>query len=314
MEPLSSYAPPSQSASSVAAPPQKSNTMKHTIVIGKNCRLVDLNVNLTNFEIDFLVNSTQNPEAEFEALVVSQAQLDDVSLSDLELKKTRGRISGKLRSDENIFQNYFLCLRCLTQDIVVDVIIDSKEIPPSAKSLIPAAHASVNGASSLGSSVDTAAATSPVSTRQWIHRKFCNTFGSGWMGYVKLTCLLLLIFVVLYFFLIRPLLRKNSTAVSNKPVVISPPLPVSPSVPPSKVVAPVVEETDGDGDGDDNELGDDDDLGEDDDVGEDDVDDNNEDEDNKRSDEDDHVLSDKIQQYLKSKQQQQASVTSSLKV
>lgn len=88
-------------------------------------KLVDLNNNLTNFELTFVAKSIDNKE--YEAIVVDQTTLD--KNNELNYKKVRGEISGKVVSNKNIYQNYFLILRSDTP-CSVDVNINIIEIPP----------------------------------------------------------------------------------------------------------------------------------------------------------------------------------------
>lgn len=88
-------------------------------------RLVDLNGNSVNFNLNFSVQS-DNGEP-FEVLVVDQATLD--SEQSLEYKKAvDGKINGNVIADKNIYQNYFLILRT-EKDCEVTLHIDKKELP-----------------------------------------------------------------------------------------------------------------------------------------------------------------------------------------
>ena len=87
-------------------------------------QLVDLNKDKVNFELDFQVESSEG--VPFEALVVTQEMLD--SESPLEYQKANGIISGKIVSDKNIYQNYFLILKSDTP-VECKVMTNIKDIP-----------------------------------------------------------------------------------------------------------------------------------------------------------------------------------------
>jgi len=86
-------------------------------------QLVDLNGDITNFELTFTAKSQDG--SPFEALVVDQTTLD--SNPSLEYKKAEGTISGNIISDKGVYQNYFLLLK---SDSITecDVSIEIKEI------------------------------------------------------------------------------------------------------------------------------------------------------------------------------------------
>lgn len=93
--------------------------------VGKIKQLVDLNGDTTNFEASFRVAST-NKEP-FYLLVVDQTTLDNTP--NLEYKKIEnGEISGNVRQDKNVYQNYFLILKADNPcECVVE--ISKKELP-----------------------------------------------------------------------------------------------------------------------------------------------------------------------------------------
>ena len=99
---------------------------KKVVTLSKVKQLIDLNENLTNFDITFTAKSVDN--SDFYALVVDQKTLD--SNTPLEFKVSKGAISGNIISDNNVYQNHFLCLKSDKPQQVV-VIIDKKEIQPS---------------------------------------------------------------------------------------------------------------------------------------------------------------------------------------
>jgi hypothetical protein len=118
-------------------------TKKHTITCNQIKQLIDLNGDLTNFELTFKASSQGNEP--FDALVVDQATLD----GDQELpykKADTGSISGSITADKNMYQNYFLILKSDKPcQIVCD--IDIKEIPPAPVQALqaPQAHRAPQG-------------------------------------------------------------------------------------------------------------------------------------------------------------------------
>ena len=101
-------------------------TNKMNIKLGKNQQLIDLNGDLTNFDLNFHVKSLDNKN--FYAIVVDQTTLDNNT--NLEFRQTEnGQIGGNIVYDKNVYQNYFLCLKC-DEETNVEIIIQKKEIPP----------------------------------------------------------------------------------------------------------------------------------------------------------------------------------------
>lgn len=100
-------------------------SIKQTHKVDKIKKLIDLNGDTTNFEINFRVTSN-NP---FEILVVDQTTLDNSP--NLEYKKVEnGQITGNVKNDKNVYQNYFLILKA-DKPCECVVEIDKKEIPKS---------------------------------------------------------------------------------------------------------------------------------------------------------------------------------------
>lgn len=101
------------------------NNNRKTYVVSQVKQLIDLNGSSTNFDISFKVTS-RNREP-FQVLVVDQTTLDNSP--QLEYKDvTTGEISGNLRNDKNVYQNYFLVLRSNVQ-CECDVEINKEELP-----------------------------------------------------------------------------------------------------------------------------------------------------------------------------------------
>lgn len=99
-------------------------TSKKVITLSSIKQLIDLNGSSTNVDITFTAKSLDN--SDFYALVVDQQTLD--SNIPLEFKLARGSISANIISDNNVYQNHFLCLKS-DKPCQVEVVIDKKEIP-----------------------------------------------------------------------------------------------------------------------------------------------------------------------------------------
>ncbi len=98
-----------------------------TYSLNNTRQLIDLNGDAKNFTLSFSVTSRDG--GEFDALVVDQTTLD--SSSEIVYKKTVGGvIAGDIRSDKDVYQNYFLILKS-EEKRDVDVTIDIQEIQPA---------------------------------------------------------------------------------------------------------------------------------------------------------------------------------------
>jgi len=73
-------------------------------------QLIDLNGDLINFELEFLVKAS-DANQEFYAIVMTQDQLDVVDINKIEMKKAKGQIGGNINANNNKYQNYFLVLK-----------------------------------------------------------------------------------------------------------------------------------------------------------------------------------------------------------
>jgi len=98
-------------------------TTKKVITLSSVKQLIDLNGSSTNVDITFTAKSLDN--SDFYALVVDQKTLD--SNIPLEFKLAKGSISANIISDNNVYQNHFLCLKS-DKPCQVEVVIDKKEI------------------------------------------------------------------------------------------------------------------------------------------------------------------------------------------
>jgi hypothetical protein len=105
-------------------------SVKKTLSLTSGKQLIDLNGDHTNFDLTFTATSLDN--SEFHALVIDQNTLDKVPHDRLEFKKATGSISGNIVSDNNIYQNFFLCLKS-DKPCQVEVVINKKEIQPKPR-------------------------------------------------------------------------------------------------------------------------------------------------------------------------------------
>jgi hypothetical protein len=85
------------------------SSIKEQYQIGKIMKLIDLNKDVTNFELNFQV--VAEDDAEFEVVIVDQATLDE---GNLDYRKVQGAINGNIRNDKNVYQNYMMALRADT--------------------------------------------------------------------------------------------------------------------------------------------------------------------------------------------------------
>lgn len=79
-------------------------------VLTKRPQLIDLNSELINFKLDFIVEASDMTK-EFLALVLTQDQLDTVDINKIEMKTAQGKITGSITANNNKYQNYFLVLK-----------------------------------------------------------------------------------------------------------------------------------------------------------------------------------------------------------
>lgn len=105
-------------------------SVKKILSLTSGKQLIDLNGDHTNFDLTFTATSLDN--SDFHALVIDQTTLDKVPHDKLEFKKATGSISGNIVSDNNIYQNFFLCLKS-DKPCEVEVVINKKEIQPKPR-------------------------------------------------------------------------------------------------------------------------------------------------------------------------------------
>lgn len=117
------------------SPPQN----KKTYLVTPTSQLVDLNGQLTNFEINVKVASQDGRP--FEICVIDQTMLDKKSPFEYQ-RADQGHVSIDLTNDKGIYQNYFLALRA-QEPCRCDVEITAREIP--AKVQQPVVPVAVGG-------------------------------------------------------------------------------------------------------------------------------------------------------------------------
>ena len=89
-------------------------------------QLIDLNGKAVNFLVNFKAVSLSNEN--FDALVVTQEMLD--SNEPLTYQKAQGEISGQIKNDNSIYNNYFLCIKS-DKPNEIEVSINIQQIQPS---------------------------------------------------------------------------------------------------------------------------------------------------------------------------------------
>lgn len=93
----------------------------------KRPQLIDLNGENVNFKLDFQVKAI-NPEHEFQAIVLTQEQLDSTDINKIEMKQAKGVISGNIVANNNKYENYFLVLKKTDNtpefNVQVDIVLE----------------------------------------------------------------------------------------------------------------------------------------------------------------------------------------------
>ena len=95
-------------------------------------QLIDLNNDITNFRLTFNTegvnpDQTPNPGVTYELLVLNQTQLDNKFNEKTPFKTVKGSLGGKISSDTNNFQNYFLILKS-KQECLIKVTISIEKL------------------------------------------------------------------------------------------------------------------------------------------------------------------------------------------
>ena len=101
--------------------------IKKKVNVSSRQTLVDLNDDTVNFDINFVAKSLDG--SDFNIIVVDQKTLDNQPNLNFR-KSSGGELSGSLISDNNIYQNYFICLKS-EKICVVEIVITKKIIPPN---------------------------------------------------------------------------------------------------------------------------------------------------------------------------------------
>jgi hypothetical protein len=91
--------------------------------ITKRHQLIDLNGENVNFKLEFMVKSVKENH-EFNAIVLTQEQLDSVDLNKIEMKEAKNKISGNITANNNKYQNYFLVLKKKDVDNLPDFDVE----------------------------------------------------------------------------------------------------------------------------------------------------------------------------------------------
>lgn len=108
-------------------------TKQQTLSVNKLKQLIDLNGDSTNFHINYKIESkNQKP---FDILIVDQTTLDNTP--NLEYKKVeKGVVSGEIKQENNIYQNYFLVIKA-DEPVECVLTIDKKDLPKTPQNQAP---------------------------------------------------------------------------------------------------------------------------------------------------------------------------------
>jgi hypothetical protein len=194
----------------------------------KRPQLIDLNGENVNFKLNFNVKSI-NPEHEFNAIVLTQEQLDSVDINKIEMKHAKGKINGNIIANNNKYQNYFLVLKKLDNNtadfnVQVDIIlepVEAVEQPPVPQQELPSEISASNTAPNT-----ITPAVLPFYKKPWF-KVFIL---------LVIVCLGFLFYNI--FYLKKPFLFWNKAKLLNLPKVSSTPIAVSAPVP-APTVAPL---------------------------------------------------------------------------
>ena len=92
-------------------------------------QLIDLNQDSKNFKLTFDCKS-HDVNDKYEILVLSQSQLDTEDANNLPFKQVSHTISGDIKADKDIYQNYFMAIRS-NKNCKVDITLHKEEIEPN---------------------------------------------------------------------------------------------------------------------------------------------------------------------------------------
>ena len=204
-------------------------TTKKVITLSPIKQLIDLNGSSTNVDISFTAKSLDN--SDFYALVVDQRTLDSDTPMDFKLAK--GSIGANIISDNNVYQNHFLCLKS-DKPCQVEIVIDKKEIPFVNRNITKPVVEPV---------------VEPVIHRQKEHfgqihqnKQIKSTSNTNWV-FIFALCALGAGGLAYYYFVYSKKKAKMSISQAVPPVETVPPVvPISPVVPiTSKLISPEIE-------------------------------------------------------------------------
>jgi hypothetical protein len=103
------------------------NTTNQTYKIAEQRQLIDLNGDMTNFDLTFTATSKDNKT--FNIIVVDQDTIDSNEIANMQYKTASGSISGNIVADKNIYKAYYLCLKA-DPECEVDIKIEKRVIHP----------------------------------------------------------------------------------------------------------------------------------------------------------------------------------------
>ena len=101
------------------------SSISKKVTIDKKLTLLDLNENVTNFNMKFSLNS-ENMKDIFYMVITTQDDLDEGK--EMEFKQVDGEISGEFSNYDNKYKNYILCLKS-DSPVEVNVATNIEIIP-----------------------------------------------------------------------------------------------------------------------------------------------------------------------------------------
>jgi len=175
----------------------------------KRPQLIDLNGENVNFKLDFQVKAI-NPEHEFQAIVLTQEQLDSTDINKLEMKQAKGVISGNIVANNNKYQNYFLVLKKTDNtpefNVQVDIVLEPVEPVIEKPTEFTPAPQNAEKVGIIEQAIVEQSAPKPFYRKPWF------------AVFVILVALCLGFFLYNYVYLKKPFLYWNQPAVSGAPL------------------------------------------------------------------------------------------------
>jgi hypothetical protein len=189
----------------------------------KRPQLIDLNGENVNFKLDFQVKAI-NPEHEFQAIVLTQEQLDSTDINKIEMKQAKGVISGNIVANNNKYENYFLVLKKSENtpefNVQVDIVLEPVEAVIEKTEFTPAPQsAEKNGV--IEQPVLEQPAPTPFYKKPWF------------AVFVILAALCVGFFLYNYVYLKKPFLYWNQPAVPGAPLAPAPVVGTTAAIAPS---------------------------------------------------------------------------------